>query len=135
MDFNKKICDVCTYIKWNFKPQISTIFHIEYVNQGVNMLKMSYLFHIVPKLSCSLYVCLNPKFWNLHFHLTNQVVLVKIKNKQESSSLNEKNVKVQNSRLGIFVTMWWVVGSQSTGSVRIARVLGSKTIVLLKELC
>ena len=32
-DFNKKICDVCTYIKWNFKPQISPIFHIEYVNQ------------------------------------------------------------------------------------------------------
>ena len=31
-DFNKIFCDVCTYIKWNFKPQISPIFHIEYVN-------------------------------------------------------------------------------------------------------
>ena len=29
-DFNKNFCDVCTYIKWNFQPQISPIFHIDY---------------------------------------------------------------------------------------------------------
>ena len=33
MDFNKKICDVCKYDKWDFKPQISSIFNFEYVNE------------------------------------------------------------------------------------------------------
>ena len=33
-DFNKTFCDVlCTYHKCNFKPQISPIFHFEYVNE------------------------------------------------------------------------------------------------------
>ena len=32
-EFNKKIFDVCTHIKWNFKPQISPIFSFGYVKQ------------------------------------------------------------------------------------------------------
>ena len=31
---SKKNCDACTYDKWNSKPQISTIFHFEYVNEA-----------------------------------------------------------------------------------------------------
>ena len=27
-------CDLCTYNKWNCKPQISTIFHFEQGNEG-----------------------------------------------------------------------------------------------------
>ena len=33
-DFQKNLCDVSTYDKWNFKPQISSIFHFERVSDG-----------------------------------------------------------------------------------------------------
>ena len=31
-NFKQKNCDACSYNKWNLKPQISPIFHFEYVN-------------------------------------------------------------------------------------------------------
>jgi len=33
-DFNKFFCDVCTYDKCNFKPQISSIFHFDRASDG-----------------------------------------------------------------------------------------------------
>ena len=30
----KKSCGICTYDKWNFKPQISSIFHFDWVSDG-----------------------------------------------------------------------------------------------------
>ena len=42
---SKIFCDLCTYNKWNFKPQISSIFNFEYKNEvwinGVLGVKMS----------------------------------------------------------------------------------------------
>ena len=31
-NFKQNNCDACSYNKWNLKPQISPIFHFEYVN-------------------------------------------------------------------------------------------------------
>ena len=50
-DFDKRFCDECTYNKWNFKPQISPIFHFDWVNQDLvcRILCVKYLPACLPK--------------------------------------------------------------------------------------
>ena len=33
-EFSKKICGISTYVKWNFKPQISSIFNFDRASDG-----------------------------------------------------------------------------------------------------